>query len=90
MNVIPLVNKPYVNEVTLNEKPISKILLVLSIENMYLHYRGSDLSKEVLWVSLGQLAAKLEDDLIVRESNPGCTRVVRGGRAAGFFSDLQL
>ena len=36
MNVIPLVNKPYVNEVTLNEKPISKILLVLSIENMYI------------------------------------------------------
>ena len=36
MNIIPLVNKPYVNEVTLNGKNLySKILLDLSIEIVY-------------------------------------------------------
>ena len=41
-------------------------------------------------MSVGQLAAKLqavklEDDLIVQESNPGCTRVVRGGPRGRIF-----
>ena len=39
---------------------ILKIPIVLLIDAMYVRLGGLDLSKEVLWVSVGQLAAKLQ------------------------------
>ena len=51
---------------------------------------GLDLSKEVLWVSVDQrqqiyMLSKLKDDLIICESNPGCTCVARGGLRGRIF-----
>ena len=57
MNRAPLLNEPYVNEVTLTE------------QNLLQSYK----------------LAKLEDDLVIWESNPGRTHVVRGGPHGRIF-----
>ena len=54
-----LVNKPYVNEVTLSKQNLSQ-KFYKSFELKVCFKRGLDLSKEILWVSVGQLAANLQ------------------------------
>ena len=56
-NMDHLLNKPYVNEVTLRENPKNP---ASPLKWCYPYWRGLDLSKEALWVSVGQLAAKLQ------------------------------
>ena len=59
MNMIPLVNKPYLNGYVLKEQH-------LSLEFRYFYaskvsFKGVlDLSKKVLWISADQRAAKLQ------------------------------
>ena len=57
--------------------------------------RGLDLSKEVLWVSVGQRAAELPAIKVggqekILPSGPVRTRIARAGQSAEFFFDLQL
>ena len=58
---------------------------MLLVSWMGLESTDLDLSKEVLWVSVGQLAAKLEDDPFIWESNLGRSCVVQDGLGAEFF-----
>ena len=55
----PLLNKPYWNRVSLTKKNLS-LKCCQSLEQSLFLTSGQDLSKEVLWVSLGQRAAKLQ------------------------------
>ena len=58
MNIAPLQNKPYVNLVSLWKQNLStKFCPSYNLEVCL--KRSLDLSKEVLWVSVGQTAAKL-------------------------------
>ena len=52
MNMVPLVIMPYENGVTLREENLCKKSFQSSESEVYFK-TGSDLSKEVLWVSLG-------------------------------------
>ena len=77
MNIIPLVKKPYVNEVTLNRQnlnPARPLNWNCACEG------GWDLFKEVLWVSVGQIALKLQAvkvEGLTKNSAPGPRRISR-------------
>ena len=58
-----------------------EIVFVKEVEIFQKRYCGS---LQVNWLQSYKLS-KLEDDPIVRESNLGCTRVVRGGPAGRIF-----
>ena len=56
---------------------------------------GLDLSKEVLWVSVGQRAAELQAVKVGGQKNflpigPVRTRIARAGQIGRIFFDLQL
>ena len=57
-NMDHLLNKPYVNGVTLTEKTLS-LKCCHSLDQKLCSQSSRDLSKEALWISVGQLAAKL-------------------------------
>ena len=59
MNMVPLVNKPYANGVTVRKQNLSKIYCQ-SFESEVCLEDSLDLSNEVLLVSLGQRAATLQ------------------------------
>ena len=59
MNMAPLLNEPYVNKVTLTEHNLYQKSYKSSELNLCL-LGGWDLSKQALWVSVEQLAAKLQ------------------------------
>ena len=85
MNVIPLLSKPYVNWVNLTEQNLSSKRCQSLEQNLCLQ-TGQDLSKEVLWVSVGQRALELpavkvegltKDSAIRPESNQASAARVR-------------
>ena len=57
MNMVPLVNKPYVSGVILREHNLS-LKSSQYFESKVYFREILDLFKEVLWVSVGQRAAK--------------------------------
>ena len=56
MNLLPLMNNPYVNGVTLREQnpasPMSSRYVIIKVYSIFL-------KRYILWVSIGQRAAKL-------------------------------
>ena len=69
------------------------------MDRKWVNRGGLDLSKEVLWVFVGQKAAKIQAVKVgdlkkilphVQDSNPGCPGWFESGHRVGFFSDLQL